>query len=150
MGDDVPTFVIGIVPGTRTPNILNNATNVALIPKVKSLTLVSEFRPVGVCNVIYKLVSKVLANKLKLLLPEVILVNQGVFILSRLITDNALVALELFHTMHERNKGSKGAIAMKLDMSKTFDRMERSFLRIYYYVWVLESLGSSLFWIVFP
>ena len=56
----------GVIP----PSI--NRTFITLIPKVKSPTKISEFRPISLCNIIYKLVSKVLANRMKDLLPLVI------------------------------------------------------------------------------
>lgn len=89
--------MIGIVHGTR-PHV--NATLVALIPKVKSPNQVAEFRPISLCNVLYKLAySKVVANRLKLILLEIVSENHSVFVLGRQITNNALVALEIFHSM---------------------------------------------------
>ena len=60
-GEKVDQFVIDILnSGSMPPHL--NMTHIALIPKVKSLTCVIDFRPIGLCNVVYKLVSKVLAN----------------------------------------------------------------------------------------
>jgi hypothetical protein len=101
-----------------------NATNIALIPKVKNPNCVTEFRPISLCNVLYKIVSKVLANRLKATLPMVISPNQSAFLPGRLITDNILAAYETLHTMHTRLWSKVGFMGIKLDMSKAYDRVE--------------------------
>lgn len=57
VGDDVTRFVCNILHGISSPRCVNN-TNIALIPKVKHPTKAAEFRPIALCNVIYKLLSK--------------------------------------------------------------------------------------------
>lgn len=77
-----------------------NQTFIALIPKVQHPTFVSDFRPINLCNVLYKLVSIVIVNRIKLIMSSIISFNQSAFLTSRLISDNILVAYELLHSMN--------------------------------------------------
>ena len=123
VGDNVMFAVLEFLnTGYMLPNL--NHTYIVLIPKIKNPIKVSNYRPISFCNVIYKIIAKVLANKLKQVLPHIISPTQSTFVPGRLITDNVLVAYEAFHTMHGRKKGKTGTLAMKLDISKAYDRVE--------------------------
>ena len=119
-----------------------NHTNIVLIPKVKDLEKMFDFRQISLCNVIYKIISKVLANRLKPVLPRIISPTQSAFVLGRLITNNVLVAYEMLHTMHARKKGKKGSMALKLDISKAYDLVKWQFLQ-----GIMEKMGFSTQWI---
>jgi hypothetical protein len=122
-----------------------NSTNIALIPKVNSPSTTTEFRPISLCNVLYKLVSKVLAYRLKKILANIISPMQSAFIPGRLITNNVLAAYETLHTMKSRLKGKKkkkGFMAVKLDMSKAYDRVEWRYLKV-----VMRKMGFDSKWI---
>lgn len=103
-------------------NILNsdgmspklNSTFITLIPKKVDVVFVVDFRPIGLCNVLYKLVSKMIVNKLKPLMHLIISSNQSAFIPWRLITDNIMVAHELLHSMKKHKNGRVGKMVVKL------------------------------------
>lgn len=99
-----------------------NETYICLISKVNCPQKITEFRPISLCNVVYKIVSKVLANRLKKILPAMIYESQSAFVLGRQITDNVLVAFETMHCIDQRRKGKKGLMTIKLDMNKAYDR----------------------------
>ena len=112
-----------------------------MIPKVKNPKKVSEFRPISLCNVVYKLITKVVANRLKKLLAKMIPDSQSAFLLGRLITDNILVAFETLHFLKRKTQGKLGYMALKLDMSKAYDRVEWVFLeRIMRHLGIEERL----------
>ncbi|KAK3198214.1 hypothetical protein Dsin_021629 [Dipteronia sinensis] len=115
---------------------------VILIPKVNTLARIGEFRLISLCNVTYKLIAKVMVNRLKLILDQVITPNQSAFVLERLITDNVIVGFECLHSLRNRRDGNVGRVALKLDMSKAYDRVELGFLK-----GMMLNLGFDLKWI---
>ena len=118
-----------------------NHTHLALIPKVSNPNKVSQFRPISLGNFIFKVISKILANRLKPLLHKIISPNQSAFLQGRSIHDNSILAHEIFHSM-KKKKGNGGLMAIKLDMEKAFDRMEWSFL-----LRIFSLLGFSPKWL---
>lgn len=96
VGADVTREVLLFLNGGDLPSEWNQ-TVIVLIPKVPNPESLKDLRPISLCNVLYKVASKVLAGRLKLILPDIISQNQSAFISGRLITDNVLVAYELTH-----------------------------------------------------
>jgi hypothetical protein len=123
VGDEVCTAVLNFFENGCLDGTINH-TNIALIPKLPNPSCVTEFRPMSLCNVLVKIVSKVMANRLKIILPSIISSNQSAFIPWRLSSDNILVVYETLHFMHYRMWGKEGYMAIKLDMSKAYDRVE--------------------------
>ena len=117
-------------------------TYICLILKVKSPQKITKYRPISLFNVIYKIISKVLANRLKRKLTEIIDESQSAFVLGRLISDNVLVAFETMHNIDQRRKGKEALMAVKLDMSKAYDRVEWVYLEA-----MMRRMGFHERWI---
>ena len=103
-------------------------TNLCLIPKVYPPSEMKEFRPIALCNVSYKIITKVLVNRLKKHLSNIISENQNAFIPGRMISDNIVVAHEVFHCLKARKRQATSYMAVKTDITKAYDRLEWNFL----------------------
>ncbi|GJZ76993.1 reverse transcriptase [Tanacetum coccineum] len=113
-----------------------NKTLITLIPKVSRPESLKDMRPIILCNVLYKIISKVLVNRIKPILPRIVHENQLAFVSNRVITNNAIVAFEVMHWLKNKKDGKRGALALKIDMSKAYDRIEWHFIRA-----ILEKFG---------
>ncbi|GKB88702.1 RNA-directed DNA polymerase, eukaryota, reverse transcriptase zinc-binding domain protein, partial [Tanacetum coccineum] len=111
-----------------------NATLISLVLKVQNPDKVSEFRPIACCNVMYKCISKIITNRLKGVLGNLIHENQSAFIAGRQITDNILLAHELFRGYNRKQNIKK--VAFKIDLQKASDTISWNFLKT-----VLEQFG---------
>lgn len=119
-----------------------NETNICLIPKKAHPHKLSDFRPISLCNYVFKVASKLMSSRLKRVLPTLISENQTAFVKGRLIYDNILIAHELLHALRTRDVVSSEFLAIKTDMMKAFDRLEWPFIEK-----TLRLLGFNEAWI---
>ncbi|GAU22462.1 hypothetical protein TSUD_123490 [Trifolium subterraneum] len=101
-----------------------NETNICLIPKCDNPTSMKDLHPISFCNVLYKMISKVLANRLKCCLDKCASQEQSAFMESRSILDNALIATEVIHALKRKTQGRRGELALKIDISKVYDKVD--------------------------
>jgi hypothetical protein len=127
VGEKVTEEVLNVLNGGPMPEDWNE-TYIVLIPKTSKPECMKDLRPISLCNVVYKIISKILACRLKLILDKIILPNQSASVPGRLITDNILLAYECTHFLKNKKKGKETYAAVKLDMSKAYDRVEWDFL----------------------
>ena len=112
-----------------------NKTLIVLIPKKLGPETINHFRPISLCNTIYKIVTKILVNRLKHLMPTLVSPSQIAFVSGRRGTDNMIIAQELVYTI-EWKKGKEGFMIINIDLEKAYDCLEWSFVRS-----MLVSLG---------
>jgi len=116
-----------------------NASFITLVPKKDNPSDLNEFRPISLVGCVYKILSKILANRLKKVLPSVIHENQSAFLGGRGMLDSILVANE---TVDYLKKEKKSGVLVKVDFEKAYDSVNWKFL---YYM--LGRLGFNVKWI---
>eukprot|EP00253_Pinus_taeda_P029818 PITA_29818 len=102
-----------------------NSTFITLIPKTNNSEEAQGFRPIALCNVIYKIIATLVAKRLKPLLPSIISPEQTGFVEGRQILDGLVVAQEMIHSLNQHKR--KGMM-IKLDLSKAYDRLNWRYL----------------------
>ena len=104
-----------------------NSTLICLIPKFAKPETISQFRPIGLCNTLYKIVTKILVLRLKSFLSDLIHPFQASFIPGRKASDNIILVQEIIHSMNT-SKSKVGNMAIKINLEKAFDRLKWSFI----------------------
>ncbi|KAL9676640.1 hypothetical protein QQ045_004856 [Rhodiola kirilowii] len=119
-----------------------NRTLIVLIPKKKDAERMEDWRPISLCSVAVKIITKILASRLQPILDRIISIYQSAFIKGRIISDNFIIAHEVSNFFRSY-KGSSGAYAsIKLDMSKAYDRVEWGFLEA-----LMRKMGFADKWV---
>ncbi|XP_041995737.1 uncharacterized protein LOC121745859 [Salvia splendens] len=136
---DVLEAVQDFFEGSQMPRGIA-ATMIILIPKKRNPTIWAEYRPISLCNVSNKIISKLIATRMAPLLPIVTAPNQSGFVKGRLLSDNVLLAKEIFHEIWKCNPSPN--LAVKLDMAKAYDWVQWPFL-----LKVMEKMGFSKMWL---
>ena len=127
VGHDVTSTVLSMLH-SRIYLHKMNFTHIVLIPKKNNPQYITEYRPISLGNVVSRIIFKVLVNRMKSILPNVISNSQSAFVLDRLITDNTTVAFEMLQRIRNKRQGKVGHMATKFDISKAYDKVEWEFL----------------------
>lgn len=120
VNDDFPSVATEYFGGSPLNTALD-ATNIVLISKVEYSNSLAKYRPISLCPVVYKVLSKIMVARMGLLLHKLFSREQSTFIKGRSILDNILIAQELVQYIHKKVRG--GNILMKIDMDKAYDRV---------------------------
>lgn len=128
-----------------------NSTFLALIHKEEEATTPAKFHPIALCNVLYKIISKVIANRLKPILPGLISEEQSGYVEGRQILDNILLAQEMVHTLQCRKVAG---MMMQLDLSKDYEKASWNYLEAifiafgfpsHWIIWIMALIKSTRF-----
>ena len=136
----------------RLPSEVNSSL-IVLIPKTNNPCSFNNYRPINLCNVVYKIISKLLVFKLRTILHKLISPYQSAFIHNRWIAKNRIIFQEMLHSFKVR-KMKEGLMAIKLDLQKAYDKVNWSFINVVlikfgfndvFINWIMECITSVSF-----
>lgn len=104
-----------------------NRTLISLIRKCQYPETLGNYRPISLCNSVYKIVTKIIMERIRPLLKKLVSPVQAAFVPERRGLDNILIAQELIHSI-DNKKGNEGHMAIKVDLEKAYDRLEWNFI----------------------
>lgn len=128
-----------------------NTSFISLIPKQDSSQFADKFRPITLCNVVYKIISKVVANKIRTLLPHLVSKEHAGYVEGRKILNNIIQAHEVVHMLTSKKQAG---MIMQLDIAKAYDKVNWIYIRKVltafgfdhnWVKWVMALVTSSIF-----
>lgn len=126
VGEDIIKAVKGFFSTGKLLKQVNN-TVITLVPKIPCPNNVGDFRPIACCNTLYKIIAKIITDRLANVLPDIISSNQGAFVRDRSIMENILICQDIARDYHRDNELPR--CMMRLDIRKAYDTIEWSFLQ---------------------
>lgn len=140
VGESMVNQVNNFMQTGRLPSGIND-TFVALVPKISNPERANQFRPISLCNVCYKIITKAMTTRIKEVMRSLVGQEQSSFVPERQITDNIIIFQEVMHTFHTK-RGNKGLMAIKIDLEKAYDRLSWDFIKD-----TLHKAGFSNAWV---
>ncbi|KAL9674665.1 hypothetical protein QQ045_002863 [Rhodiola kirilowii] len=119
-----------------------NKTLIVLIPKKPDADRMEDLRPISLCSIVIKIITKILAFRLQSILDQVVSCYQSSFIKGRIITDNFIIAHEISHFLKSCKSRKDFYASIKVDISKAYDRVEWPFLEQ-----LMLKMRSAVKWI---
>ncbi|XP_057986580.1 uncharacterized protein LOC131171138 [Hevea brasiliensis] len=147
IGTDICAAILEFFQNGKMIRSINH-TVITLVPKVKQVQTMKDLHPIGLCNVLYKIIFKILTSRLQPFMNAIIGDEQSAFTKGQLIFDNILLGHELMHSLRLRKQGKKYGMALKLDISKAYECVKWQYLQHmlqvfgfndYWTKWIMES-----------
>jgi len=140
--DIVKLDILNVVEDSRVNKTILKALNtsfIALIPRQDSDQTADKYRPIALCNVVYKIISKVVANRLKPLLPKLVSEEQSGYVEGRQILDNIIQAHEVVHSLKRKKQAG---VIMQQNIVKAYDKFNWGYIKK-----ILTAFGFDHNWI---